>query len=119
LELANICQQSHVSVMGDNINIDQGHHAAKLALPTWAAKDSDNKVLITDQTQAKKVARHCCSHGPLIAQIGTFFIKLVPTSQLVTYPYQPVPSSWPVPSSSLLGSSSWCMSGFVHRSAGG
>jgi len=33
-----------------SINIDQGNHVAELAFPTWAAKDSDKKVFITDQT---------------------------------------------------------------------
>jgi len=60
---------------------------AEPALPTWAAKDSDKKVLITDQIHAKKVARHCCPHSPLIAQICAFFTKIVPLSQ-------PVPLSW-------------------------
>jgi len=50
-----------------SIHIDQGCHSAKLAIPTWAAKDSDSKVFITDQTHAKNFARHCCPHSPLIA----------------------------------------------------
>src|SRR5882724_3880060 len=81
---------SHM-VFAYSINIDQGHHVAELALPTWAAKDSDNKVLITDQTHTKKIDRHCHPHGPLTAQLGAFFTKLVPLSWPVTSPFQPVP----------------------------
>jgi len=45
-----------------SINIDQGHHSAELALPTQTAKDSDNKVFITNQTHAKKITRCCHPH---------------------------------------------------------
>jgi len=41
-----------------SMNIDQGHCAAELALPTQTTKDSDNGVFITHQTHAKKIARH-------------------------------------------------------------
>ena len=50
-----------------SINIDQGCHMAETALPTQAAKDSDKKCFITDQTHVKRIARHHHPHNPLIA----------------------------------------------------
>src|SRR5882724_7444015 len=87
-----------------SINIDHGHHMAKTTIPTWGAKDPNKKVFIMDQNHVKKIARHC-PHGPLMAQIGAFFTKLVPSSRPVSS-FHPVPSSRPVLSSSLLESSS-------------